>query len=111
MMNTTQNIWYKIRKALKFVWRHFFTLFDLSLSINVFIFHELRWKNALIFLSIAVVIDWAKQFMKLMPRRRGRFNDPFERFAVQPFRDQWWDSSLRGTPAHFLSHMDSNRYR
>ena len=63
-MDAIQNVWVKAKKTAKFVGRHFFTLADLSLSIDILIFDSLNWKYALISLCIAITIDWVKQFSK-----------------------------------------------
>lgn len=63
-MDVIQNIWDKTKKVAKFVGRHFFTLVILFLSIGILIFASLNWKNALIYLGIAIAIDWMKQFGK-----------------------------------------------
>ena len=103
-MNSTQPILTKAKKTLKFVWRHFFMLADLSLSIKVLIFHTLIWKNALITLAVAIMIDWAKQFIKL-----GAGSNPYANpHRVHPYNDvtvplhirQWWNPGLIGTASY-----------
>ena len=63
-MDAIQNVWVKAKKTAKFVGRHIFTLVILSLSMGILIFASLNWKNALIYLGIAITIDWIKQFSK-----------------------------------------------
>lgn len=104
-MNSIQPIWGKAKKPLKFVWRYFFTLVDLSQSINVLIFHTLLWKNALISLCIAITIDWAKQFIKLdrsfEPHFRAR--NPHTDIGTPIHIRQWQNPGIMGTGAYDLN--------
>lgn len=106
-MPVNQSYMEKPKKAFRFIWRHLFTMADISLSINVLIYDHLLWKNAFISLSIAIAIDWAKQFIKLTPNpnRRHSINDQFEPLHVR----QPWNSSIIGTPTHLMN-IGHDRY-
>jgi hypothetical protein len=108
-MNRIQNAWDKTKKTLKFVWRHFFTFGVLGILLSVFVEGPLNWKNAFFMLATSIFLDWVKQFIKLTPRRGHPHHAEYQ--SIQPIRDQWWDSTLRGSAANFLSNMDNNRYK
>lgn len=97
-MDAIQTIWNKTKKTAKFVWRHFFTLADLSLSIDVLIFDSLIWKNALISLCIAITIDWVKQFMKPKFKLHSRMPySSYDDISLPPHIRQPWNPSYMGT--------------
>lgn len=102
--------WTEAKKTLKLIWRHFFTLIDISLSLNVLLFDTLIWKNALISLAVAITIDWVKQYIKFTPniKNHPHHNDP-SKPLIPPLHEQWWNPSIRGTPAYFMRHM-GDRY-
>jgi len=113
---TWQTIWGNAKKTAKFIWRHFFTLFDISLSIKVLIFGSLIWKNALISLCVAITIDWVKQFIKFMPNPRVHHfhsdSHAVSRNTLTVSRntlnDQWSNPNVMGTPAYL---MRNSHYR
>ena len=108
-MSVNQGYREGIKKTAKFFWRHFFTLADLSLSINVLVFNTLLWKNALISLSIAITIDWAKQFIKLTPNKssHSRSINPSDDIYTPLHARQWWNSSIPETPTNLMNNSYS----
>jgi hypothetical protein len=96
-MDSIQNIWDKTRKTAKFVGRHFFTLVILSLSIGILIFASLNWKNALIYLGIAITIDWVKQFSKPSKLHSRMPYFTCDDISLPPHIRQPWNPSYMGT--------------
>lgn len=99
--NKKENIWDKTRKTAKFVGRHFFTLVILFLSIGILIFASLNWKNALIYLGIAITIDWVKQFSK--PAFKFHSRMPYSAYndiSLPLYKRQPWNPSIIGTSAY-----------
>jgi len=100
-MDAIQNIWDKTKKTAKFVWRHFFTLVILSLSIGILIFASLNWKNALIYLGIAITIDWVKQFSKPTFKLHSRMPySSYNDISLPLHIREPWNPSFMGTSAY-----------
>jgi len=106
-MDTSQVFLEKAKKAVNFVRRHFFTLIVVGMILAALVYGSVKWGNAFFYLGAAIVTDWVKQFLKPAPVS----DNPFATSSIQPWRNQWGDPSIRGTPANFLSNMDSDRYR
>lgn len=98
----------RIKKFAKFVWRHFFTLADISLSINVLIYDNLLWKNALISLSIAITIDWAKQFIKLTPNSKRAHSSYNNTVSTNSSNNHWSDPYVVGSDAYLIRKSRDN---
>lgn len=96
------------KKVFRFIWRHFFTMINLSIGFSAFIEGPLNWKNGLYMTIAAAFLDWAKQFIKLTPNPKSRhfYNDIDD--APIHIR-QPWNSSIIGTPTHLMN-MGHNRY-
>ena len=99
-MNTFQNFWRKTKAILKFLWRHFFTLFTLKVLVTTILTKgSANWKNAFFMLAGAILVDWAKQFIK--PYSPASDDDRPYHDITAPFHiRQRWDSSLIGSSGY-----------
>ena len=101
--------WAKIKKTLKFVWRHFFTLLVISRSVKVLLFGSLLWKNTFILLGVAITIDWVKQRMKFTTNAKG-YHSHIDSCSTphSTLNDQWWNPNVMGTPAYLMRNSNYN---
>jgi hypothetical protein len=114
VMNSTQPILTKAKKTLKFVWRHFFTLAELYFALNAILFRKPFWMNIFLILCAAIIIDWAKQFIKFSPRSTP-YSDPHK---AHPYNDitvplhirQWWNPGLIGTASYESDNYPRMKY-
>lgn len=110
-MNSIQPILGKTKKVLKLIWRHFFTLVNLSIGLTVFIEGPINWKNGLSMTAIAIFLDWAKQFIKLGRNVEvpSSMNDPFN-IGTPLHKRQWWNSELYGSTTNLTSTNNRIKY-
>lgn len=94
----------RIKKVAKVVWRHFFTAAIFAIIFPVFIKGPLNWENVFYMLSIAALVDWVKQFIKLSPNTSRCHTDDVPLHSRQP-----WNSSIIGTPTNLMN-IGHNRY-
>ena len=103
--NKEENICSKPKKIVKFVRRHFFTLFVSYFIAKAILAGPIQGENACGFLLGAILLDWAKQFMKPNPSYDKRdYDDPLN----QPIHKQWWNPNILGTSANHI--RDAGRY-
>lgn len=100
-----------IKKTLKFVWRHFFTIYCLIEIIRGYIFTNPIFNRVLIIIGVAIAIDWAKQFIKLSRKFEvpSNMNDPFN-IATPLHKRQWWNPELYGSSTNILNRHDQIKY-
>jgi hypothetical protein len=103
-METTQPAFGKIKKALKFVWRHFFTLGQFSIMFYTILFRKPYWVNMFMILGVAVSLDWVKQFIKF-GSSSNPYSDPHSNHSYGDVRApfhirQRWDPGLIGNCAY-----------
>lgn len=91
-----------LKKTARFLWRHFFTLGNLTIGFFAFMEGPLNWKNGFYMIIAAAVLDWAKQFIKLTP-------NPGNKHTFDGFSSCRNDSnpSMRGTSAYYIRNIGS----
>ena len=101
-ISTPETAFMKAKKTIKFVKRHVFTLFILSFIVHgIFKGYTVQGENACGFLLGAILLDWAKQFMKPSSSSHKRSGVDDSQYLHQ----QWWNPSISGTPAHHIENM------
>lgn len=100
-----------LKKSAKFFWRHMLTFYILSVIVRAAITGNVIILPALLYLAGAMILDWAKQFMKPNPNQglKSGFINPSEDISAPLHIRQWWNSSIPGTPTNLMNN-DYNRY-
>jgi hypothetical protein len=100
LMNSIQPIWSKAKKALKFVWRHCFTLYILTVIVRALFAGYTSLINSCMLLGIAAFFDWIKM--------RGKNTISHDHSSDEALHiRQRNNPSIIGTPAHHISTMGS----
>jgi hypothetical protein len=103
MMKDIQTTWENVKKTVKFMWRHFFTLGILGLLLSIFIKEPLNWKNAFYMTCGAILLDWVKQFIKFTPNPKAHhFHSDSHAVSRNTLNDQWSNPNVMGTPAYLM---------
>lgn len=97
-----ENICSKPKRIVKFVGRHFFTLFVSYFIVKAMLAGPIQGENACGFLLGAILLDWAKQFIKPNASYDKRGRDDF-----QPLHKQWGNPNILGTSANHIRDMGS----
>ena len=105
-ISTPETAFMKAKKTIKFVKRHVFTLFILSFIVHgIFKGYTVQGENACGFLLGAILLDWAKQFMKPSSNARQHYHQSNNK--IIPLDDDS-NPSIIGTSAYLRNSY--NRY-
>ena len=110
LMNKLISLYQKAKTVAKFCWRHFFTLSVTGMVVSVFVQAPVNWEGALLYLCIAVLMDWGKMRLKFSGTNAGHqtFN---EMYQAHTKLDNYYASTnpcVPGTGAYHLTNLGRN---